>query len=151
MKVITTNRKAEHSYFIASRYEAGIVLSGSEVKSLRQGKASIQDSYAEVKNGELFLYSMYIAPYDKSNYFNHEPRRPRKLLMHRYEIKRLGTKVKEKGFTLIPTQVYFADNGKVKIELALVRGKKKYDKREYIAKRDADRELKRETSLKHRF
>ncbi|HHD83219.1 MAG TPA: SsrA-binding protein SmpB [Bacteroidetes bacterium] len=151
MKVITKNRKAEHSYFIASRYEAGIVLAGSEVKSLRQGKASIQDSYAEVKNGEMFLYSMYIAPYDKSSHFNHEPRRTRKLLMHRHEINRLETKVKEKGYTLIPTQVYFSDNGKVKIEIALVKGKRKYDKREDIAKRDADRELKRESSLKHKF
>jgi SsrA-binding protein len=140
---IARNKKARFDYEIVENFEAGIVLVGSEVKSLRQKKASIQEAYARIKNGEIFLTGMNIAIYEMANRFNHEPVHDRKLLLHRHEIKRLTGKVQEKGFTLIPLRLYFK-NGKVKVELGLARGKAKYDKRRDIQQRDVDREIQRE-------
>lgn len=142
-KVVTVNRKARHDYHILETYEAGIALTGTEVKSLRAGRANLQDSFARVENTELFLYNMHISPYDQGNRFNHEPKRTRKLLMHKKEILRLLGKSREKGLALIPLKVYFNDRGKAKVELALARGKKVYDKREDMAARDAKREMER--------
>ncbi|MGB9803436.1 SsrA-binding protein SmpB [Desulfofundulus sp.] len=142
-KVVTVNRKARHDYHILETYEAGIALTGTEVKSLRAGRANLQDSFARVENAELFLYNMHISPYDQGNRFNHEPKRTRKLLMHKREILRLLGKSREKGLALIPLKVYFNDRGKAKVELALARGKKVYDKREDMAARDARREMER--------
>ncbi|SRR5690554_1576524 len=141
-KDITVNRKARHEYTILQTFEAGIVLQGTEVKSLRQGKANLVDSYANLKNGEVWLYSAHISEYSQGNINNHEPTRPRKLLLNSSEIKKLIGKVKEKGLTLIPLRLYFK-RGKVKIELALAKGKKIYDKRESIAKRDLKRNEER--------
>ncbi|MBP7734754.1 MAG: SsrA-binding protein SmpB [Spirochaetes bacterium] len=140
---IARNKKARFDYEIIETFEAGIVLRGSEVKSLRQKKASIQEAYARVKDGEMFITGMNIAVYEMANRFNHEPVHDRKLLLHRHEIKRLIGKVQEKGFTLVPLKLYFK-NGKVKVELGLARGKAKYDKRDSIKKREVDRELQRE-------
>ncbi|SHI56382.1 SsrA-binding protein SmpB [Desulfofundulus thermosubterraneus] len=142
-KVVTVNRKARHDYHILETYETGIALTGTEVKSLRAGRANLQDSFARVENAELFLYNMHISPYDQGNRFNHEPKRTRKLLMHKKEILRLLGKSREKGLALIPLKVYFNDRGKAKVELALARGKKVYDKREDMAARDAKREMER--------
>lgn len=142
-KTIVTNRKALHDYFIIDRYEAGIVLKGTEVKSLRQGKANLQDNYVIVKKGELWLIGMHISPFEKGNINNHEPKRDRKLLLHKREIRRLSGKIAEKGLTLIPLKVYFKNNI-VKIELGLARGKKFYDKREAIKKRETERQIRRE-------
>jgi SsrA-binding protein len=142
-KDVVTNRKALHNYFIIDRFEAGIALKGTEVKSLRQGSANLQDGFAEIREGEVWLTGMHISPFEKGNINNHDPKRTRKLLMHRQEIRRLMGKVAEKGLTLIPLRVYFKKNI-VKIELGLARGKKAYDKREAIAKRDAERQLRRE-------
>ncbi|MDQ0285157.1 SsrA-binding protein [Desulfofundulus luciae] len=142
-KVVTVNRKARHDYHILETYEAGIALTGTEVKSLRAGRANLQDSFARIENAELFLYNMHISPYDQGNRFNHEPKRTRKLLMHKREIMRLLGKSREKGLALIPLKVYFNDRGKAKVELALARGKKVYDKREDMAARDAKREMER--------
>jgi SsrA-binding protein len=141
-KTVTVNRRARHEYHIAESFEAGIELKGTEVKSLRAGKANLQDSYARVENGELLLYNMHISPYDQGNRFNHEPKRTRRLLMHKLEVMRLLGKVREKGFSLIPLRVYFK-NGWAKVELALARGKKLYDRREDMAERDAKREMDR--------
>lgn len=143
IKVVAENRKARHDYFIEETYEAGIALVGTEVKSLRAGKANLRDSYAEVINGEVFLQNMHISPYEKGNRFNHDPKRPRKLLLHKHEIRRLIGRTMQKGYTLIPLRIYFK-RGKAKVELALARGKKLYDKRESIARRDAEREIARE-------
>ena len=143
IKMVTDNRRARHDYFIEETFETGIALTGTEVKSLRNGRANIKDSYARVENGELILHDMHISPYEQGNRFNHEPRRPRRLLMHRYEIQRLYGKVREKGLTLIPLKVYFNERGRAKVELALVKGKHLYDKREDIAARDAQREIAR--------
>ena len=137
---IARNKKARFDYEIIETFEAGIVLKGSEVKSLRQKKASIQEAYARVKDGEVYITGMNIAVYEMANRFNHEPVHDRKLLLHRHEIKRLIGKVQEKGFTLVPLRLYFK-NGKVKVELGLARGKAKYDKRDSIKKREVDREL----------
>ncbi|MBE3587291.1 MAG: SsrA-binding protein SmpB [Thermoanaerobacteraceae bacterium] len=142
-RVVTVNRKARHDYHVLETYEAGIALTGTEVKSLRAGRANLQDSFARVENAELFLYNMHISPYEQGNRFNHEPKRPRKLLMHKYEIRRLLGKSREKGLALVPLKVYFNDRGKAKVELALARGKKLYDKREDMAARDARREMER--------
>jgi SsrA-binding protein len=142
-QTVASNRKARHDYFILETMEAGIALKGTEVKSLRQGKANLQDSFASVEKGELWLFDMHISPYEQGNIFNHEPKRTRKLLMHKREIRRIVNRVQEKGLTLVPLRVYFKQ-GRVKVELAVVRGKKLYDKREAIAKRDAERELRRE-------
>lgn len=141
-KNITVNRKAQHEYFIMQRFEAGIVLVGSEVKSARQSKVSLVDSYAVVENGEIWLYNTNIAVYDQASINNHDPVRKRKLLLNRNEIRKLIKGTLEKGNTLIPLRMYFK-NGKVKVEIALATGKKKYDKREDIAKREITRELQR--------
>lgn len=146
-KVVTVNRKARHEYHILESYEAGIALKGTEVKSLRAGKANLQDSFARIENSELILYNMHIARYEQGNRFNHEPKRPRKLLMHKREIMRLLGKTQEKGLTLVPLKVYF-NNGRAKVELALVKGKKVYDKREAIKARDARREMDRAMKIR---
>lgn len=142
-KVVAVNKKARYEYHIIDTFEAGIVLTGTEVKSLRAGKASLQDSYARVENGELLLYNMHIAQYQQGNRFNHEPKRVRKLLVHRREILRLIGYTKEKGLTLIPVKIFFNDRGWVKVEVATARGKKSYDKRQDIAAREAKREVER--------
>jgi len=141
-KNITTNRKARHEYSILQTFETGIVLTGTEVKALRQGKANLVDSYANIERGEVWLMSANISAYEQGNINNHEPTRQRKLLLNKSEIRRLIGKVKEKGLTLIPLRLYFK-NGKVKVELAVAKGKKVYDKRESIAKRDFQRDQER--------
>ena len=141
-KIVTENRKARRDYFIEDKYEAGMVLLGTEVKSLRQGRANLKDAYARIKNGEVFVFQMHIGPYPFAHQDNHEPLRPRKLLLNRYEIKRLYGKVNEKGYTLIPLNVYFK-SGKVKMTLGLAKGKRQYDKRETIRKRDEQRDFER--------
>lgn len=147
-RVVTENRKARHLYHILETHEVGIVLQGTEVKSLRAGKANLQDSYARVENGELFLYNMHISPYEQGNRFNHDPKRTRKLLMHKQEINRLQGQSQEKGLTLVPLKIYFK-NGKAKVALAVARGKKLHDKRRDIAARHAKREMER--ALKTRY
>ncbi len=142
MKIIAKNKKAYYNYEILESYEAGISLVGSEVKSIREGKISLKESYAEIKAGEIFLISCHISPYAAANIFNHDPRRKRKLLLHRREIKRLTGKVVEKGLTLIPTKVLINDRGKVKVEISLAKGKRAYQKRESIRERDRERELR---------
>ena len=142
VKVIARNRKATHDYHIEETFEAGIVLTGTEIKSIRQGRVNIQDSYARIENGELFIFGMHISPFEQGNRFNVDPTRTRKLLMHAKEIKHLLGKTKIKGLTLIPLDVHLR-NGFAKIQLALGRGKKLYDKRAMAAKRDADREIRR--------
>lgn len=142
IKIVAENRKARHDYHIHETYEAGIALTGTEVKSLRAGKANLKDSYARIDNGELMLHNMHISPYEQGNRFNHEPLRTRRLLMHRYEINKLIGKTQEKGYTLVPLKLYFT-RGKAKVELALATGKKTYDKRQDIAARDAKREIDR--------
>lgn len=143
IKVVAENRKARHDYIIEDKYEAGIVLAGTEVKSLRMGKANLKDSYARIKNGEVFVYQMHIGAYPFAYFDNHDPLRPRKLLLHHYEIKKLYGKVNEKGYSLIPLRLYFKE-GKAKLSLALARGKQSHDKREIIRRRDQKRELDRE-------
>jgi len=142
VKVVCQNRKAWHDYQILETYEAGMVLTGTEVKSLRAGRANLKDSYARITDSELWLENMHISPYEQGNRFNHDPKRARKLLMHRNEIMRLWGRTREKGLALIPLKVYFK-NGRAKVELALAKGKKIYDKREDIARREARRELER--------
>lgn len=142
-KLIASNRKARHDYEILDTYEAGIVLTGTEVKSLRAGRASLVDGYAIVKNNEVWLEGVHIAEYAEGTWTNHAPRRIRKLLLNRMEINRLIGKMKEGSLTLVPLQMYFSD-GRAKVELALARGKKAYDKRQTLAKRDADREISRQ-------
>jgi SsrA-binding protein len=141
-KVIASNRKARHDYAILDTYEAGIMLQGTEVKSLRLGRASLVDSFATVDDGEIFLRNLHIPEYTQGSWTNHEPRRTRKLLLHKAEIERLIGKTREGGLTLVPLRMYFSD-GKVKVELALAKGKKSYDKRNDLAKRDAQREISR--------
>lgn len=141
-KVIAQNKKARHDYFIEQTIETGIVLSGTEVKSIRLGKVNLKDSYAGIKDGEVFVYGMHISPYEQGNIFNKDPMRDRKLLLHRYEINKLIGYIQQKGMALVPTQLYFL-NGKVKLELGIGKGKKLYDKREDIAKKDAEREIDR--------
>lgn len=142
IKIAAENRKARHDYHIHETYEAGIVLTGTEVKSLRAGKANLKDSYARVENNEVFLHNLHISPYEQGNRFNHEPLRTRKLLLHRFEINKLIGKVREKGYALVPLKLYFS-RGKVKVDLALATGKKLYDKRDDMAERDAKREMDR--------
>jgi SsrA-binding protein len=142
VKIVTENRKARHNYHLDEQFEAGMVLTGTEVKSLRMGRANLKDAYARVVNGEVFLYQMHISPYPFAHYDNHDPLRPRKLLLHAHEIKRLYGKVNEKGYALVPLRIYFK-RGKVKVVIALARGKRSYDKREAIRKRDETRELDR--------
>jgi len=143
IKVVARNRKARHDYFLDDTYEAGISLSGSEIKSIRAGQVSIKEAYVRVDGEEAWLVDAHIAPYIQANRFNHEPRRPRKLLLHKKEIHRLYDDVRRKGVTIIPTQLYLKD-GRAKVEIAIARGKKKYDKRQAIAKRDAQREIDRQ-------
>jgi len=142
IKIISVNRKARHDYFIEDEFEAGMVLRGTEVKSLRLGRANLKDSYARISEGEVFVHQMHISPYPFAHYDNHDPLRPRKLLLHAREIKRLYGKVNEKGLSLIPLKVYF-QKGKAKMTLALARGKRKYDKRETLRQRDQKKELDR--------
>ncbi len=144
MKVIATNKKAYFNYNLLENYEAGVSLVGSEVKSIRQGRISLKDSYAEVRGSEVFLLNFHISPYEAANRFNHDPDREKKLLLHRQEIKRLSGKIREKGLTLVPTKVLFNDKGKVKIEIALAKGKRAYQKKEVIKERDIERELRAE-------
>jgi len=139
-KKIVENRKARRDYHLLDRYEAGIALQGTEVKSLRDGKVNMSESYARVEDGEVFLLDMHINPYDNASHDNHDPKRPRKLLLHKGEIRKLDRSVQQKGFTIVPTQLYFS-RGLAKVEIALARGKHEYDKREAIKKRDADREI----------
>lgn len=143
VKVVTENRKARHDFFIEETFEAGIALHGTEVKSLRAGRSNLRDSYARVENGEMILYNMHISPYEQGNQFNHEPIRPRKLLLHKAEIHRLLGKTREKGLTLVALKVYFNSRGKAKVELGLAKGKKLHDKREDIAEREATREIEK--------
>ena len=140
--MVAQNRRAKRDYWIEEIYEAGLALLGTEVKALREGRVSLEDGYAEIRNGEVFLVNVHISPYAYGNQFNHDPLRPRKLLLHKREIKRLLGKVKERGFTLIPLSLYFV-RGKAKVELALARGKKLYDKREELKRRALEKELKR--------
>jgi SsrA-binding protein len=142
-KTVATNRKAWHEYFVLETFEAGIALKGAEVKSLRQSRASLQESYATLKNGEVWLVDMHISPYEQAAVDAYEPKRVRKLLLHKKEIRRLVGKLAEKGLTLIPLRVYFK-NGIAKVELALAKGKRSYDKREAIKRREAQRELERD-------
>jgi SsrA-binding protein len=141
-RTVVANRRARHDYHLEETYEAGIQLVGSEVKSLREGRASLQDAYAKVRRGEVWLVNMHIAPYPQAGPFNHDPLRARKLLLHKAEIRRLVGKVKERGYTLVPLRVYFR-RGLAKVELALARGKKQYDKREDLARREAERQVAR--------
>lgn len=144
-KIACENRKARHDYFIHDTFETGLVLQGTEVKSLRAGKANLKDSYGEIKNGEVWVQNMHVSPYEQGNIFNHDPLRPRKLLMHKAEIVKLFSKTREKGFTLVPLKIYFK-KGRAKLELALASGKHNYDKRrdltEKAVRRDVERELK---------
>lgn len=149
VKVIATNKKARHDYFIEDTYEAGIVLHGTEVKSLRQGHCSIKESFVRVDGGEVIIYGMHINPYEKGNIFNKDPLRPKKLMLHKYEINKLIGKLNEKGLTLVPLQVYFKGS-LVKVDIGLARGKKLYDKRQDIAKRDLQREHERDYKIKMR-
>lgn len=139
---IATNRRARHDYHVEETFEAGVSLVGSEVKTLRQGKASLQDSYAQVRDGEVFLYNAHIPPYAQASVQNHEPTRARKLLLHRRQIHKLWVATAQQGYTIVPLRLYFKEN-KVKVEIALARGRKRYDKREAIAKREAEREMQR--------
>ncbi|MDD6550166.1 MAG: SsrA-binding protein SmpB [Lachnospiraceae bacterium] len=147
-KIIATNRKARHDYFLDEYIECGIVLVGTEVKSLRAGGCSLKEAWVRIQNGEVWIYQMHIAPYEKGNIMNKDPLRPRKLLLHKNEILKLEQKIKEKGYTLVPVEAYFKDS-KVKIEIALARGKKLYDKRADIAKRDQQREAAREFKVRN--
>ena len=142
IKTVATNRKARHDYFIEDTFEAGLVLTGTEIKSIRAGNVSLRDSFATIKEGELWLMEAHIALYDQGTYSNHDPRRPRKLLMHRREINRLAGKIQEKGFTLVPLRLYLKDN-RAKVELGLARGKKQYDKREALREKETRREIDR--------
>ena len=145
-KLIANNKKVYHDYFLDEKYEAGVALAGTEVKSLRMGKCSIKEAFVRIENEEIIIYGMHISPYEKGNIFNKDPLRPRKLLMHKQEIKKLVGKIKEKGYTLVPVEVYFSGS-LVKVEIALARGKKLYDKRQDIAKKDQKREAARELKV----
>lgn len=147
-KLIANNKKAYHDYFILEKYEAGLVLHGTEVKSLRMGKCSIKEAFIRVEDGEMYIYGMHISPYEKGNIFNKDPLRVRKLLLHRYEINKIEAKLKEKGLTLVPLKVYFKDS-LVKVEIGVARGKKLYDKRQDIAKKDQRREAERDFKVRN--
>ncbi len=148
-KLITVNRRARHDYAISDTYECGLVLTGTEVKSLRAGKANLTDAYAEVRDGEVWLVNAFIPEYDQGTWTNHEPRRTRKLLLHAHEISRLIGKTKQSGLTLVPMQMYFSD-GKAKVEIGLGKGKKAYDKRQDLAERQAKREADRAVAAARR-
>lgn len=150
IKLIANNKKAYHDYFIIDKYEAGLELVGTEVKSLRMGKCSLKESFIRIDNGEVFIYGMHISPYEKGNIFNKDPLRIRKLLLHKFEINKMMGKVAEKGYTIVPLQIYFS-KGRVKLEIALAQGKKLYDKRDTIAKKDQRRETEREFKVKNLY
>lgn len=143
VKVLATNRKARHEYFLLENFEAGIVLQGSEIKSIRAGRISLAEAFVKIEDGEAWLMDSHIAPYDHASSFNHEPRRPRKLLLHRREINHLFDEVRQKGVTIIPLRLYLKE-GRAKVEIAIAKGKKQYDKRQTIARRDAEREIARQ-------
>ncbi|WIF94919.1 SsrA-binding protein SmpB [Caminicella sporogenes] len=143
-RIIANNKKARHDYFIEETYEAGIVLKGTEVKSIRLGRVNLKDSYAEIDNGEVILHNLHISPYEKGNIFNTDPVRPRKLLLHKREIRKLIGYTTQRGYTLVPLKIYITKRGLVKVELAVAKGKKLYDKRESIARRDAERRIQKE-------
>ena len=147
-KLIANNKKAYHDYFILDTYETGISLAGTEVKSLRMGKCSIKESFVRIENGGVFIYGMHISPYEKGNIFNKDPLRPRKLLLHKYEINKLLGKTKEKGIAIVPLKVYFKGS-LVKVEIGLAKGKKLYDKRQDIAKKDQQREASRDFKIRN--
>lgn len=147
-KLVANNKKAYFDYFIEDKYETGIALHGTEVKSVRMGKCSIKEAYIKVENGEVFIYGMHISPYEKGNIFNKDPLRVKKLLMHRYEINKIFTKIQQKGYTLVPLQVYLK-KGLVKVEIGVAKGKKLYDKRADIAKKDVKRETEKEFKLRN--
>lgn len=140
-KLVANNKKARHDFFIEDVYEAGLVLTGTEIKSIRAGKVSIKESFAKIKNGEVFVYGMHVSPYEQGNIFNVDPLRDKKLLLHKREIMKLQEATREKGLTLVPLNVYINEDGRAKMELAVARGKKNYDKREDIAKKDAMRRM----------
>ena len=148
IKLIANNKKARHDYFLEEKYEAGIALHGTEVKSLRMGKCSIKESFIRIENGEVIIYGMHISPYEKGNIFNKDPLRVRKLLLHKYEIRKLIGKMNQKGYTLVPLSVYFKGS-LIKVEIALAKGKKLYDKRQDIAKKDQRRAAEREFKVKN--
>ncbi len=143
-KLIANNKKARHDYFIDEVYEAGLVLTGTEIKSIRQGKVNLKESYAKIDNGEVMIYNMHISPYEQGNRYNTDPMRERKLLLHRQEIRKLIGYTTQKGLTLIPLKVYLNEKGLAKMELAVARGKKLFDKRDDIAKKDADRRMEKQ-------
>ena len=147
-KLVCNNKKAYHDYFIEEKYEAGLELFGTEVKSLRLGKCSVKESFVRIDKGEVYAYGMHITPYEMGNIFNKDPLRPKKLLLHKSEILKLLTKISEKGYTLVPLEVYFKD-GRAKLEFGLCKGKKLYDKREDTAKKDLRRELERDFKVKN--
>ena len=149
MKLVANNKKAYHDYFIEEKYEAGLVLHGTEVKSLRMGKCSIKEAFIRIEKGEVYIYGMHISPYEKGNIFNKDPLRPKKLLLHKQQIRKLIGSSAEKGYTLVPLQVYFS-NGRAKIEIGLAKGKKLYDKRQDIAKKDQRREAEKEMKIRLR-
>ena len=148
VKIAAQNRKAFHDYFVEERYEAGVELFGTEVKSIRAGTLNLKDSYCQTKEGEIFAYGVHISPYDKGNIFNKDPDRPKRLLMHKREIRKLQTVVKQDGLALIPLSAYFK-NARVKLEIGLCKGKKNYDKRDAAAQRDAKREIERTMKERH--
>ena len=149
IKVVATNRKARHDYHIEDCYEAGLVLTGTEIKSIRAGRVSLREGYIQCRDDELWLVNVHIAPYDPAGRSGHDPRRSRKLLLHRREINRLVSRVQERGYTIVPLRMYLK-GGRAKVEIALARGKRKYDKREAIARRDAEREMRREWKRRER-
>lgn len=142
-KLVANNKKARHDYFIEDTYEAGIVLTGTEIKSVRAGRVNIKESYCRIQGGEVFIYGMHISPYEQGNIFNVDPLRDRKLLLNKKEIRKIADKLAQQGLTLIPLQMYINEDGRAKVEIAIGRGKKLYDKRESIAKRDAERKMQR--------
>lgn len=148
-KLVANNKKAYHDYFIEEKYEAGLVLHGTEVKSLRMGKCSIKEAFIRIENGEVYVYGMHISPYEKGNIFNKDPLRIKKLLLHKQQIRKLIGNSAEKGYTLVPLQVYF-NNGRAKIEIGLAKGKKLYDKRQDIAQKDQKREAEKELKIRLR-
>lgn len=148
MKLVANNKKAYHEYFIDDKFESGIELYGTEVKSIRMGKCSIKESFVRIEKGEIYIYGLHISPYEKGNIFNKDPLRVRKLLLHKAEISKLGGKIAEKGYTIVPLKVYFKGS-LVKVEIGLARGKKLYDKRQDIAKKDQKREIEREFKVKN--
>ncbi len=147
-KLVANNKKAYHEFFIEEKFEAGLALAGTEVKSLRMGKCSIKEAFVRIEKGEVFVYGMHISPYEKGNLFNKDPLRPRKLLLHKREIWKLAGQIKEKGYTIVPLQVYFKE-GRAKIEIGLAKGKKLYDKRQDIAKKDQRREAEKDFKIRN--